>query len=414
MPISRLVSHIGKLEYDILEEIGVPNSKVLIVSMRRPLTAINSTNVVFAVLPDLKSTSISLPALSMLRSSLIDLVLQQVNLTLTPSIFGQPSSFEVLKFPGGITVIPTQSASIWEITQILFNFTLNNSIIQIKKDLQKLKEQLKFGLDLRSDENVYVQLTNQNGSTLDPPVTVQASVLSDFGSRDLLPDRLKQLALVIKGSHAENFGLNHSIFGKVKEVVLSSYLQHSVSIASPSPSPSPSGDPPYSAPSSYAPVPSPDLHQPPCLYCEISSPTGSPLSSAPVPENAPQSPSQSSNSPGPSVAYIAPSPTRRPCFSFPLPPKASPQYPPASRNYAPSSATPQYKPLGPTSRMAPAFSPLIPGVIYGPSPLQDKASSRSPTPVPTSSAISKYQISHGASYYGGKCLIGLLVGLALL
>lgn len=118
----------------------------------RPLASTNLTLVDFAVLPDPKNALISLPALSLLRSSLVELVLQQLNLSLTPSIFGQPSAFEVLKFPGGITVVPPQSASIWEIMQILFNFTLNNSIVQIQEYIEELKDQLKVGLNLRSYE----------------------------------------------------------------------------------------------------------------------------------------------------------------------------------------------------------------------------------------------------------------------
>jgi len=185
-------------------------------------------------------------------------------------------------------------------------------------------------------QNVYVQVTNVNGSTVTPPVIVQASILSDFGSRSLLPDRLKQLAQVITGSHAENLGLNHSVFGKVKGVVLSSYLQHSVSSSSPSPSPSPSSSPaptpstgtPYSAPSPllstfpYAPVPSAYRPQPPCLPCDAFAPRGSPLSYAPQPENGPKPPSQSFISPG-SSRDLAPPPGRGTCRSSSLPPSAA-------------------------------------------------------------------------------------------
>ena len=112
----------------------------------------NCTNVVFGVLSDPIDVPINPVSLSVLRSSLIELFLQQSNLTLTNSTFGQPSSFEILKFPGGLTVIPDQSASIWQISQILFNFTLNNSICEIKENLAELKEQLKWGLHLRAYE----------------------------------------------------------------------------------------------------------------------------------------------------------------------------------------------------------------------------------------------------------------------
>ncbi|KAI0494885.1 hypothetical protein KFK09_025031 [Dendrobium nobile] len=186
-PFSLLALHARRLEYDIFEEIGVPNAKVSIISMH-PTTSIKSTYVAFGVLPEPRNASISPPALSLLRSSLIELVLQQINLTLTPSIFGETLSFEVLKFPGGITVIPLQTSSIWERTKALFNFTVSNSINHIQDNMKKLKDQLKI---------VYVQMTNVNGSTIAPPVTLQASILSDNESGTLLPNRLKQLAETI-------------------------------------------------------------------------------------------------------------------------------------------------------------------------------------------------------------------------
>ncbi|XP_020682678.1 uncharacterized protein LOC110099763 [Dendrobium catenatum] len=200
---------------------------------------------VFGVLPKPRNACISPPALSLLRSSLIELVLQQINLTLTPSIFGETLCFEVLKFPGGITVIPLQTSSIWERTKALFNFTVSNSINHIQDNMKKLKDQLKVG------GIVYVQMTNVNGSAIAPPVTLQASILSDNESGTLLPNRLKQLA--VTGSHAQNLGLNHSVYGEVKSIVLTSYLKNSVSSLqasspSPYPSPSPSPSPPIATP----------------------------------------------------------------------------------------------------------------------------------------------------------------------
>ncbi|XP_059648108.1 uncharacterized protein LOC132294317 [Cornus florida] len=88
--------------------------------------------------------------------------------------------------------------------------------------------------------NVYVQVTNKNGSTRAPPVTVQASVMSDMGR--LLPQRLKQLAETIVGSPAKNLGLSNSVFGKVKEIRLSSYLNRTLD-ATPTPSPAPAPAP---------------------------------------------------------------------------------------------------------------------------------------------------------------------------
>ncbi|KAK8942080.1 hypothetical protein KSP40_PGU022467 [Platanthera guangdongensis] len=196
------------------------------------------------MLPEPRQASISLPALSLLRSSLIELVLQKINLTLTP-IFGEALFFEVLKFPGGITVIPLKTAFIWERTKILFNFTVSNSVVHIQENMKELKDQLKFGLNLRPYE-----MTNVDGSTVAPPVTLQASILSDYGTVALLPNRLRQLADTVIGFREQNLGLNHSVFGEVKSVVLSSYLNNLISSSEP-PTPSPS----------LSPSPSPSDHR---------------------------------------------------------------------------------------------------------------------------------------------------------
>ena len=112
----------------------------------------NCTDVVFGVLSDPMNASINPVSLSVLKSSLIELFLKQINLTLTSSIFGNASIFEILKFPGGLTVIPVQSAYIWQMPEILFNFTLNNSISEVLENFDDFKDELKFGLHLNSDE----------------------------------------------------------------------------------------------------------------------------------------------------------------------------------------------------------------------------------------------------------------------
>jgi hypothetical protein len=45
-----------------------------------------------------------------------------------------------------------QYASIWQMPQILFNFTLNNSISEVLDNFRDLKDQLEFGLHLRQFE----------------------------------------------------------------------------------------------------------------------------------------------------------------------------------------------------------------------------------------------------------------------
>lgn len=97
-------------------------------------------------------------------------------------------------------------------------------------------------------QSVFVQVTNKGGSTQDPPVTVQASVVSTLGS--LEPERLTELAQEVKVSYsAKNLGLDNSMFGKVKEISLSSYLTHTLDAPTPSPAPSPAEMGPTISPS---------------------------------------------------------------------------------------------------------------------------------------------------------------------
>ncbi|KAI3910514.1 hypothetical protein MKW98_027796 [Papaver atlanticum] len=241
--LSLLSGNISQLEFDIFEEIGVVNSTVNVILLD-PSPRTNATNVLFAVDPVSKDTKLSSASLSLLRASFVSLVIQQSSLHLTPSLFGNnTSSFGVLKFKGGVTVIPPQNAFLLQKVQVLFNFTLNFSIHQIQENFDELKDQLKSGLHLNPYENVYVSLTNLYGSTLYPPTTVQASVLLTVGNLPPPLPRLKQLAQTITGSHARNLGLNNTVFGKVKQVSLSSVLQHSLDSSGGSGSPSPSPAP---------------------------------------------------------------------------------------------------------------------------------------------------------------------------
>ncbi|XP_022762878.1 leucine-rich repeat extensin-like protein 2 isoform X2 [Durio zibethinus] len=372
-PVSELVQHMEKLRYDIYDEIGVPATKVAILSMHR-LGASNSTYVVFGVLSDPINSPINPVSLSVLRSSLIELFLQQSNLTLTTSIFGQPSDFEILKFPGGITVIPTQPAFIWQITQILFNFTLNNSIAEIQENFIELKDQLKYGLLLTSYENLFLQLTNENGSTISSPVIVQASVTSsDFG--DLLPQRLKQLAQTITESPAKNLGLNNSVFGKVKSISLSSYLKGTLHAAPPTPSPAPSPGPSISPYPTFSPTHSPasspkSFHLPPCPKCKAPSPSDhSPL-----------------HSPGPGIGHYPSFPppiSPAPSSAAPLPcPYSRPAVPPSSSPRSHSNLIPNYPPvMSPRSQLSPDQPPL-PSVSYGSRPGQGMDSTKDPVSAP--------------------------------
>ncbi|CAJ1963630.1 unnamed protein product [Sphenostylis stenocarpa] len=287
-PVSQLIPYIEKLEYDIYGEIALPNTKVAILSMHQSITP-NCTDVVFGVLSDPINGSINPVSLSVLRSTLIDLFLKQSNLSLTASIFGNASIFEILKFPGGLTVIPLQSAYIWSMVEVLFNFSLNNSIYEVVESFDYFMKDLKHGLDLNSDENVCLQITNENGSTIAPPIVVQVSVMQGFGN--LLPQRLKQLAQTITGSADKNLGLDNSVFGRVKEVRLSTFLKKRLHASSPSPSPAPVPSPQlidHSEPSTsphpsgpYSPISPATVEQPPCFDCEVSTPAPSIVSEHP-------------------------------------------------------------------------------------------------------------------------------------
>ncbi|KAI3772710.1 hypothetical protein L6452_03903 [Arctium lappa] len=244
-PLSLLEDDFPRLGGDIFDEIRVPTTKVVIItaeSIARP----NTTKVIFGVDPAEYNSKISPYAKSLIRASFESLVLRQSSLSLTESLFGEPSSFEVLKFVGGITVTPVQSAYPLQKVQILFNFTLNFSIEQILDNFNELTSQLKSGLHLATYENLYVSLSNPKGSTVAPPTTVQSSVVLVVGTPSMA--RLKQLTQTIKGSPTKNLGLNNTQFGKVKQISLSSILQHSLNGSSgggtPTPSPAPLPQPP--------------------------------------------------------------------------------------------------------------------------------------------------------------------------
>ncbi|PKA61774.1 hypothetical protein AXF42_Ash008605 [Apostasia shenzhenica] len=236
-PISIVHANVAKLQYDIFDEIGVPNTIVAVLYLG-PI-GLNATNVVFGMLPYPKNSNLS-AGLSIIKSSFVSLVLGQSSLHLTMPLFGSSYFFQVMKFPGGITIIPPQKAFLLQKEKLLFNFTLNFPIYEVQGKIDELKDQMKLGLHLKSYEVLYVQLTNMNGSTVSPPTVVQASILLAVGNIQPSAPRLKQLAQNIRNSSAGNLGLNHTLFGRVKQISLSSFLQHSLnSGGSPSPAPAP-------------------------------------------------------------------------------------------------------------------------------------------------------------------------------
>lgn len=237
-PVTAIYESLQKLQVDLQDEIGIPDTQIDIVSMV-PLYLTNWTEVRFTVSPDRSNDSIAPAEMSLLKDTFVELFMQRAaNLSLTNDVFGRVSHFEVLHFPGGITVVPDQPG--FPLSKVvLFNFTLHNSLSHITCNFAEFRKQLASGIILKPNESLFVQLTNLEGSTLKPPLIVQTSILPVVGI--MLPGpRLKQLAQEIMGSPSKNLGLNDTLFGRVKEVELSSYLQYSLEPAqSPTPSPSP-------------------------------------------------------------------------------------------------------------------------------------------------------------------------------
>ncbi|XP_076907612.1 uncharacterized protein LOC143564123, partial [Bidens hawaiensis] len=380
----------------------------------------NTTKVIFGVDPDEYNFDISSYAKSLVRDSFVSLVLHQSPLRLTESLFGEPSSFEVLKFAGGITVTPDQGAYPLQKVQIRFNFSFNYSIQQILDHFGELTSQLKSGLRLESYENLHVSLTNAKGSTVAPQTTVQSSVVLAIGTPSTT--RSKQLEQTIKGSPTKNLGLNNTQFGRVKQISLSSYFNSSSGggggTLAPSPAPQPHSSPqqPHHHHHHHH---HHDKQLPPA---KPPSPSKHPL--APPPANTPALPPAATPAPHnihkakppdchsgyhrkkrninnhpplyPPVSqpalppHIRPPPLRRnhPPPRVPPPPPLSPPPPPPLRPPLPPppSLPPPILPSPPlVSEMTPASSPL-PNVVFARTPPPSKSDSDADPPDITPSA----------------------------
>lgn len=92
-------------------------------------------------------------------------------------------------------------------------------------------------------QDLIIDLTNKNGSTVTPPVTVQVSLSPDDRSIYLLHYRLKQLAEIITESNSRNLGLNPLVFGRIMDLKLSPLLQSFIPSCAPSLSPTPMSSP---------------------------------------------------------------------------------------------------------------------------------------------------------------------------
>jgi hypothetical protein len=122
------------------------------INFLQPIGSSNWTNVIFSIVPYPKPTAISSTSLSILRAHFMSLVVEQLTLHLSESLFGSSSFFQVLKFPGGITIIPPQAAFLVQKPYASFNFTLNFPIYEVKDKTNELKDQMKTGLHLNSHE----------------------------------------------------------------------------------------------------------------------------------------------------------------------------------------------------------------------------------------------------------------------
>lgn len=279
-PFSAVNANILKLEAAIWEEISVPSAKAAVTSIE-PLDETNSTEVIFDVLPDTEHTNISSYGLFLLRETFITLLSGSYNLSLKSQAFGDPYFFQLLKFPGGITVVPKQKVFPLQQNPVLLNFTLHGTIAQVVQNLNQLRKQLSIYLRVRPNENVFVQLTNMQGSTVNPPTIVETFIVPVVGRKALPTPRLRQLAHQINPS--SNLGLNHTLFGKVKQIQLSSYLRY------------PSSPPPYhlltpvSVPSESTFI-SPTHSTPPSYYQHVIAPSPHYAVPAPVSHHHARSP----------------------------------------------------------------------------------------------------------------------------
>nr|XP_043620519.1 wiskott-Aldrich syndrome protein homolog 1 isoform X2 [Erigeron canadensis] len=380
-PSYLLQDDLPQLGRDIFDEIRVPTTKVVILTAEETGN-LNTTKVIFSVDPNEHNSKISSYAKTLVRDSFVSLVLHQSPLSLTESLFGEPSSFEVLKFVGGITVTPVQKAYPLQKVQIQFTFTLNFSVQQILDHFGELTSQLKSGLHLGPYENLHVSLTNPKGSTVAPPTTVQALVVLVIGTPSTA--RSKQLAQTIKGTQTDNLGLNNTQFGKVKQVRLSTLFNSSSGGATPTPSPAPLLDPPQphhnhhhhhhhhdkQLPSAKAPLP----HTP--ALPPVPTPAPHNFHNAKPPEYQPRYKRKRKNANRhlplyPPVSQPALSPHTPPVRNLPSPPPPRLPPPPPSR---PPSPPPSLPPPPPSSRPPP------PPFLQPPPPVAEAIPASSPLP----------------------------------
>ncbi|KAF2545942.1 hypothetical protein F2Q70_00019728 [Brassica cretica] len=225
-PASKVISHRGKLEKDIFSSLDLRNhTKVTVLSLHQP-AASNFTEVKFGVLPVLTNHTLRKDSLTSLRSSFVNLFAQRSSLNLNKSTFGKPTSFQVLKFPGGITVDPLGLEPVSGLLTLVFSFTLDVSLSEIQHKVDLLKNQLELVLHLEMFESFRVVLTNHKGSTISPPVTVRGCVVST--TMTTVESHIQQRSNNLAQPPAKNFGLDNSAFGEVRNVTFTAYPEGTV------------------------------------------------------------------------------------------------------------------------------------------------------------------------------------------
>lgn len=168
--------------------------------------------------------------------------------------------------------------------------------------------------------------------------------MSDLGG--FIPQRLKQLAETISESPRKNLGLDNSVFGRVKSVILSSYLKGTLYTPPPTSSPSPSPEPSISP--SYPRAPAPHFydhiprlrghhHRHALSPKTVHAPPPCPLDSNALPPSR-------SPSPSPTLVQLSPMGPPKLAPDISASPKESPgpSPSPATNNYisAPESSSP--------------------------------------------------------------------------
>ncbi|KAL9239650.1 hypothetical protein vseg_013953 [Gypsophila vaccaria] len=420
-PVS-FVKNVAQLEADIYYELESANAKVVIISLEG--AGLNSTYVVFAIDSLSKRSKISEFQLSLIQPIFGSFVTKQAKFRLTTSLFGEPSSFEVLKFPGGFTIVPRENVYPLQSDQISFNFTLNNSIHQIQQNVNALYDQLNAGLHLTQQEILYLRLTNSRGSTVTPPVTVQTSVVLKVGVPSM--PRMKELAKTIKDSPSRNLGLNNTVFGKVKQVSLSSILPAG-GACSPAPAPGPihhfhhnhHHHHHHHGYDSYPPATAPS-HPPQRTPKPVNSAPAPRRSYHAVPPVAPVSPKGYHGAPIPVKSYHANPPDLRSRFKGKHPgksPKHSPTYvavAPSISHHRPSVALPhrQAKPPTPVLHQI-APSSHFPYVIYAHAPPPPPRSEMSTPKASDRTSPAEPLSSSGDRIMAGRLTLALLVALTL-